>query len=64
MGTCACLYRVSPGDTCLSIAYQKGITEEAVLRLNPSVDSDCTNLVDGQVSGSFRSPKGGILLSP
>jgi len=49
-GTCACVHTVTPGDTCQSIAYQKGVTVQAILRFNPSLNADCSNLVDDQVS--------------
>ncbi|PNH08476.1 hypothetical protein TSOC_005054 [Tetrabaena socialis] len=42
-------YTVNSGDNCYSITQAKGITLADLLAANPSVNSGCTNLQDGQV---------------
>lgn len=42
-------YTVKPGDTCAGIAASHGVGTAAFLSANPSIDSDCTNLREGQV---------------
>ncbi|KAH7028794.1 uncharacterized protein B0I36DRAFT_363419 [Microdochium trichocladiopsis] len=41
---CDKFYFVRPGDTCNVIAGQHGITAAQLIKWNPSVGSDCTNL--------------------
>jgi len=50
VGTCACVYTAAGGDTCSSIANQKGISLDYFLALNPSINSNCDNLQIGQVN--------------
>jgi hypothetical protein len=70
-------YTVVPGDICLKVAAQFGITLQELYARNPQVNPQCTNLYPGQAlrigrgpvevggpsgaSGSFRSPFGGQL---
>jgi LysM repeat protein len=40
-------YTVKPGDTCAAIALQFGITTEALLKTNRTIDAACGNLHEG-----------------
>ncbi|KAH6871038.1 hypothetical protein B0T10DRAFT_611351 [Thelonectria olida] len=42
---CAKYYNVSKGDSCASISQQAGITLQEFYFLNPSINSNCTNLL-------------------
>jgi LysM repeat protein len=41
-------YVVQPGDTCGAIATAKGVSLQALLSANPSINSNCSNLNAGQ----------------
>jgi hypothetical protein len=53
-------YTVIPGDICLKIAAQFGITLEELYARNPQVNPQCTNLYPGQVLRIGRGPIGGF----
>jgi LysM repeat protein len=42
-------YTVVSGDICYSIAQQAGITVDQLIKWNPSVNAQCTNLYVGQI---------------
>jgi len=42
-------YTVAPGDFCASIAQANGVSIQALIAANPSVNAGCTNLQAGQV---------------
>jgi len=42
-------YLVKTGDTCVDIAAQLGVSVATLLKNNPSINSDCTNLEPDQV---------------
>ncbi|KAJ3559301.1 hypothetical protein NM688_g426 [Phlebia brevispora] len=44
---CLSYYEVQPGDTCLAIQYDYGITLDQFISWNTEVTSDCTNLEVG-----------------
>jgi LysM repeat protein len=41
-------HTVAPGETCAEIAAQYGITVEALIRANRTINADCTNLRAGE----------------
>ncbi len=41
-------YQVQPGDTCSGIAQAYAIPDYQLREQNPSINSDCTNLIPGQ----------------
>lgn len=43
--SCAQYHSVVEGDTCASISVSSGISLDDFYFLNPSVDSNCTNLI-------------------
>ncbi len=42
-------YTVKSGDTCGSIATAKGITTDALLKVNRAIDANCSNLHAGDI---------------
>ncbi|MCC6420681.1 MAG: LysM peptidoglycan-binding domain-containing protein [Gemmataceae bacterium] len=62
-------YTVKSGDTCAAIAGQFGVSLDALLKANRSIDSGCTNIVPGDTlkiptaatpaAGSTATPAGG-----
>jgi LysM repeat protein len=40
-------YTVKPGDTCAGIAQSQGVSLDAFLAANSSINSDCSNLTAG-----------------
>lgn len=48
-GATAGTYTVQDGDFCGTIAEANNVTVEDILRLNPEVDAECSNLSVGQV---------------
>ncbi|KIK60809.1 carbohydrate-binding module family 50 protein [Collybiopsis luxurians FD-317 M1] len=48
-GPCITSYTVQPGDICVNIASEFGITLEELLCANPAINPGCTNLQINQV---------------
>lgn len=48
-GTSGNTYTVASGDNCSAIADAHGVSVDALLSANPSIDSDCTNIDVGDV---------------
>ncbi|KAJ7302413.1 glycoside hydrolase family 18 protein [Mycena albidolilacea] len=48
-GGCTQTYTVKDGDTCLDIESRTGVTVAQLHALNPAINSDCTNLIGGQI---------------
>jgi len=49
LSACIRTYTVKSGDTCGAIAASQGVSLDIIYQLNPSVNSQCTNLEVGQV---------------
>lgn len=47
---CTVTHVIVPGDFCAGIASSVGIDLNTLLANNPNINSDCTNLVVGEVS--------------
>ncbi|KAF7305678.1 hypothetical protein HMN09_00821500 [Mycena chlorophos] len=47
--SCGTTYTVVGGDTCFEIENKEGISDSTLHSLNPSINSDCTNLEVGEV---------------
>lgn len=57
-------YTVEPGDSCVAIANQFGITVEDLREANPAIDAGCTNLISGQTLVIPGAASGGSPAQP